>query len=67
MKKWEYFIFVQDPEFKDGSYQIVPSTKAWNEIGKEGWELVTAQVSNGGVAVAYFKRPLNNKNYEKKD
>jgi len=41
--KWEYLVF----DYNDG----------WNDLGKEGWELVAVvPVISNGIHIGYFKR-----------
>ena len=52
MKKWEYLIksFPWGVSEKD--------TVALNELGKDGWEIVTVHVEVNNLTTCIFKRPI---------
>jgi hypothetical protein len=49
MKKWEYKVLVMNTEKEE---------EKMNELGKEGWKLVSVRHSPIGLHSYYFKRPL---------
>jgi hypothetical protein len=59
MTKWEYIYFTEAE--KEGSSLHPPSHKErLNDLGKDGWELVSVVFdSTGLVKKLYFKRPLS--------
>jgi hypothetical protein len=65
MQKWEYRTFKMDTEgFLGGILDTEAFDSALNELGSDGWELVTAFTTSRGngasrEAVAIFKRPQN--------
>ena len=56
MQKWEYLII--DVSVMD-NFKRSEATKKINQLGKEGWELVTSTSdSTGNQAKLFFKRLL---------
>jgi hypothetical protein len=53
MTGWEYTVFGLLPSQSEHEDQ-----EALNEVGEEGWELVSVIQQNDGSRVVYLKRPV---------
>ena len=63
MKKWEYKRYEFDTAYKQNRRSPLPHIAGQNELGEEGWELVSviALARRGQTVdseVLWFKRPL---------
>lgn len=59
MSKWEYLYFT-DVEKETSSLHPPGHKEKLNELGKEGWELVSVVFDNAGrVKKLYFKRQIS--------
>jgi hypothetical protein len=64
MTKWEYKILEVDGQGKNQSGNREKFLHKLNELGKEGWELLSVSGSETKVHfVAYLKRPLKEESF----
>lgn len=60
-KKWEYLVLKAedlDPNWRRTNLRYVSANRL-NELGQDGWEMVSAAFDEGEILTAVFKRELD--------